>query len=78
MVEPAELPRKIPPEEKTPEEMRKEFKVVKGGGGRKRSKWIKIGAGIGVPVVLGGGGAAAYFIQQEQAQGELCQVSHTR
>ena len=59
MVEPAELPSRRPKEEKTPEEKRKEFKVIKGGGRKGWGPGAKAGAIVGSTAAVVSGVAAA-------------------
>ena len=57
MVEPAELPSRIP-EEKTPEEKRRELKVIKGGGRKGWGSGAKAGAIVGSTAAVVSGVAA--------------------
>lgn len=59
MVDPAELPSRIPKVEKTPEEKRKEFKVIKGGKKKGWGPGAKAGAIIGTSAAVVSGVTAA-------------------
>ena len=81
MVEPEQLPSRRPKEEKTPEEKRKEFKVIKGGGRKGWGPGAKAGAIAASTAAVVSGVAAALGETDnlpDPLQGFYNQVFHPR